>query len=75
MAIAAVAAGARSLAAIGEWAADAPQWVLALLGGGRHRCSDRYIALDASTVRRVLAAVDGDALDEAISAWIRRHHL
>lgn len=68
----AVAAQARSLVAIGEWAADAPQWVLALLGV-RSDPRGRFVAPDESTVRRVLAAIDGDALDEAISAWIRRH--
>ena len=71
----AVAAGARSLVAIAEWAADAPQWILALLGIGRAQRCGRYVAPDESTVRRVLAAIDGDALDEAISAWIRRDHV
>jgi DDE family transposase len=37
IATAAVAAGARSFTAIGEWAADAPQRVLALLGARRDR--------------------------------------
>ena len=68
----AVAVGARSLVAIAEWAADAPQWVLALLGIRRNQRCGRYLAPDESTVRRVLAAIDGDELDEAISAWIRR---
>jgi predicted transposase YbfD/YdcC len=68
----AVAAGARSLMAIAEWAADAPQWILALLGVRRNRRCGRYVAPEESTMRRVLAAIDGDALDEAITAWIRR---
>ena len=76
----AVAAQARSLVAIGGlvairgWAADAPGWVLALLGIRPDR-KGRYVAPDESTVRRVLAAIDGDVLDAAISAWIRRHHM
>jgi hypothetical protein len=36
VAVAAVLAGARSLAAIGEWTADAPAPVLAALGVRRH---------------------------------------
>jgi len=66
--------GARSLVAIAEWAADAPQWVLALAGIRRAQRCGRYVVPDESTVRRVPAAIDGDALDEAISAWIGRHH-
>ena len=38
IAVAAVLTGARSLAAIGEWAQDAPQAVLAALGGATIRC-------------------------------------
>jgi hypothetical protein len=37
MAAAAVLAGARSIAAIAEWAADAPQPIRAALGGRRRR--------------------------------------
>jgi hypothetical protein len=39
VAVAAVLAGARSLAAIGEWASDAPQPVLAALGCAATRCT------------------------------------
>jgi predicted transposase YbfD/YdcC len=70
MAAAAVAAGARSVAAIAEWAHDAPQSVLALVGACRGGCSGRYVAPEESTFRRVLAAVDGDAVDTAISTWV-----
>src|SRR5882762_5797601 len=54
----AVCAGARSFAAIGEWAADAPQRVLAVLGA---RCDPRrgvYRAPGEATLRRALQAVD-----------------
>jgi predicted transposase YbfD/YdcC len=70
IAAAAVVAGARSLTAIGEWAADAPQRVLAALGVRRCRRQDRYVAPGEATIRRVLSQVDGDALDTAITGWV-----
>jgi predicted transposase YbfD/YdcC len=73
VAAAAVAAGAQSMTAIGEWAADASQQVLAMLGARREQRSGRYQAPTEATVRRVLAGVDGDRLDAAISAWILDH--
>lgn len=66
---AAVLTGARSFTAIGEWAADAPQQVLAVLGVRRDR-HGRYRAPGESTLRRVLQAADGDLLDAAIGAWL-----
>ena len=70
LAAAAVAAGAQSFTAIGEWAADAPQRVLARLGARFDPRRDRHVAPDEATMRRVLTGVDGDDLDDAISAWI-----
>jgi predicted transposase YbfD/YdcC len=70
VAAAAVLAGARSFAAIGEWAADAPQQMLALLGARRDERRGGYQAPDEATLRRVLQTVDGDALDAAIGAWL-----
>lgn len=64
VASAAVAAGAASLVAIGEWVADAGQEALQRLGigpGGR-RPSE-------STIRRTLAVVDADDLDRRLGAW------
>jgi hypothetical protein len=69
IAAAAVATEARSFTAIGEWAADAPQRVLALLGARR----DRYRAPDEATMRRVLQIVDPDAVDAAIGTWLTGH--
>jgi hypothetical protein len=68
----AVLAGARSLAAIGEWAADAPGPVLAALGVRRHPLTGAFRPPAEATVRRVLARVDPDALDRAIGAWLAR---
>lgn len=50
IATAAVAAGARSFTAIGEWASDAPQRVLALLGARRDR-QPTAVAVDGKTLR------------------------
>ncbi|KDO09078.1 hypothetical protein DV26_20315, partial [Amycolatopsis mediterranei] len=60
LAAAAVVAGAQSFTAIGEWAADAPQSVLAALGARFDPRHARYAAPDEATVRRVAGRVDGD---------------
>jgi predicted transposase YbfD/YdcC len=73
IAAAAVAAEARSFTAIGEWAADASQKVLARLGA-RQDQHGVYQAPNEATMRRVLQAVDPDALDAAISAWLADCH-
>jgi predicted transposase YbfD/YdcC len=70
VAVAAVLAGARSLAAIGEWAADAPGPVLAALGARRDPLTGAFRPPAEATVRRVLARVDPDALDLAIGRWL-----
>jgi DDE_Tnp_1-associated len=62
VAVAAVMAGARSLAAIAEWAADAPGPVLAALGVRRDPLTGAWRPPAAATVRRVLARVNPDAL-------------
>src|SRR5215218_9378445 len=69
VAVAAVLAGARSLAAIGEWTSDAPDQVLAALGCAATRCAGWRPPSEA-TMRRVLARVDPDALDQAIGRWL-----
>ncbi|WP_405098475.1 transposase family protein [Micromonospora sp. NBC_01412] len=69
-AVAAVLAGARSAAAVAEWANDAPQQVLAGLGAWRDPFTGLYRAQDGSTFRRILAGVDADALDDTVGRWI-----
>jgi predicted transposase YbfD/YdcC len=61
--IAAVIAGSRSFAAIGQWAADAGPEVLAALGAVRG-------AAEESTFRRVFALVSADVLDQVLGAWL-----
>jgi predicted transposase YbfD/YdcC len=69
MAAAAVLAGARSIAAIADWAADAPQPVRAALGA-RHDAPDHFAVPAEATIRRTLARLDADALAGAIGAWL-----
>lgn len=63
VALAATIAGARSLAEIAEWAADAPVPVLARLGVRRRAPSE-------ATIRRLLSRLPADTLDAAIGAWM-----
>jgi DDE_Tnp_1-associated len=70
VAVCAVLAGAKSLAAIGEWAADAPGQVLAALRTRRDPLTGAFRPPAEATVRRVLARVDPDALDRAIGQWL-----
>jgi predicted transposase YbfD/YdcC len=61
--IAAVIAGSRSFAAIGQWAADAGPEVLAALGAARGPAEE-------STFRRAFALVSPDRLDQVLGAWL-----
>ncbi|MFD7924317.1 ISAs1 family transposase [Streptomyces sp. NPDC059740] len=70
-AAAAVLAGAASVTAIGEWIADAPQRVLALLGFRPDPLTGLIRPPHATTVRLVLATADGDALDRAIGDFLQ----
>jgi hypothetical protein len=67
---AAVAAGARSVAAIAEWATDAPWPILAALGVRCDPLTRRCQVPGEATIRRVLARVDGDAVDATVGAWL-----
>ena len=62
--IAAVIAGSRSFAAIGQWAADAGPEVLAGLGAARGPAEE-------STFRRAFALVSPDVLDRVLGAWLQ----
>jgi predicted transposase YbfD/YdcC len=61
--IAAVIAGSRSFAAIGQWAADAGADVLAGLGAARGPAEE-------STFRRAFAMISADMLDQVLGAWL-----
>jgi len=64
-----VLAGARSIAAIAEWAADAPQPVRAALGARRDVPGHFAVPAEA-TIRRTLSRLDVDALAVAVGAWL-----
>jgi hypothetical protein len=61
--IAAVTAGSRSFAAIGQWAADAGADVLSGLGAVRGPAEE-------STFRRAFALISVDVLGQVIGAWL-----
>jgi predicted transposase YbfD/YdcC len=69
LAAAAVLAGARSIAAIAEWAADAPQPVRAALGARRDAPGHFAVPAEA-TIRRTLSRLDPDALAAVVGAWL-----
>jgi predicted transposase YbfD/YdcC len=70
VAAAAVLAGARSVLAIGEWAGEAPQPVLAALGARYSRGHSRFVAGHVDTFRRVLRKVDAGAVDTVIGLFL-----
>ena len=61
--VAAVIAGSRSFAAVGQWAADAGAGTLAALGADRGPAEE-------STFRRAFALVSADVLDRVLGAWL-----
>ncbi|WP_333742983.1 transposase family protein [Streptomyces ardesiacus] len=69
-AAAAVLAGARSLAAIGQWITDAPGWAVSALGFAPDPLTGQVVVPHPATVRRLLARLNGDALDAAIGAFL-----
>lgn len=69
MAAAAVLTGARSIAAIAEWAADSPQPVRAALGA-RQQAPGHWSVPAEATIRRTLARLDPDALAATVGAWL-----
>lgn len=64
--VCAVLAGAATFITIAEWAHDLAPAVRVGLGLGRTAPSE-------STIRRVLHAVDAEALDRVVSAWLMPH--
>lgn len=72
VAICALLSGARSFVAIGEWAEACSQSMLKRLGGSRDPRSNRVRAPSESAIRRLLQAMDAEAVDRAVSEWLRR---
>jgi len=69
-AVAAVLAGARSFAAVGEWVTDAPPQVLAALGIRCDPLTGRFEPPDEATIRRALERIDAGGLDAAVGSWL-----
>ena len=68
-ACATLVAGIDGVTAIRQWAARTPQDVLHRLGARRNPLTGRYLVPSERTFRRVLAALDGDALDAATCGY------
>ena len=62
--------GATSLCAIGEVAAELPDEALRRLSCRVSPRSDTRVAPEESTIRRALKAVDANAVDVVVNAWI-----
>jgi len=71
-AVAAVLAGADSVTAISEWAADAAPPVLQALDARGDRWRHRRAPPSAATFRRVLARLDAEAAAAAFGGWLRQ---
>lgn len=61
--------GGDSVTAIWQWAARSSQEKLAHLGAARNPLTGQFIVPSERTFRRILQALDGDALDTAIGGW------
>jgi predicted transposase YbfD/YdcC/dihydrofolate reductase len=62
--------GARSIAAIAEWAADTPQPVRAALGARRDPLTGRWTVPTETTIRRTLARLDPETFAAVVGAWL-----
>lgn len=70
----AAVSGARSIDELAEWGERAPNSLLVVIGIRRHPLGWRRTP-SRTTIGRVLEAVDGDALDQAVGAYLAdRHH-
>lgn len=70
IAIAAVVSGSSRVVEIVEWAADLPEAVWDRLGATRDALTGARRVPDDSTLSRVLAGIDADALDAAVCGWL-----
>lgn len=69
----AVVSGAKSIDELAEWGERASNTLLAVIGIRRHPLSWRRTPSSA-TIGRVLGAVDGEALDRAVGAYLADQH-
>jgi DDE_Tnp_1-associated/Transposase DDE domain len=73
IAAAAVLAGGRSFAAIGQFSRTLPQATLARLGIWQRPYSSWRVAPSETTLRCVLQQVDADELDRVVGGWLAEH--
>lgn len=71
VAVVATLGGACNYREMGSAAADFSQDLLAVVGARWNPLTRRRAAAGAATIRRVLIAVDADALDRVIGDWLR----
>jgi len=69
----AVVSGARTIDELAEWGQRASSTLLTVIGIRRHLLRWRH-APSPATIGRVLGAVDGDALDRAVGAYLAYRH-
>jgi hypothetical protein len=70
IAICAILCGAKSFDAIAQWGKDCTQKMLKRLGCRRNKRTDLYEAPSEPAIRRFLQALDGVAVDSAITGWL-----
>jgi predicted transposase YbfD/YdcC len=70
IATAAVLSGARSWAAIGEFAQELSQQALAGFGAPCRPWTDQRLVPEQTTIRRVLQQLDADRLDQVVGDWL-----
>lgn len=73
VAICAILSGAKTFAAIGEWAARASQSMLRRFGCRWNRMEKIYEAPSEPTIRRLLQQIDAAAVDRELGDWLLSH--
>lgn len=73
LAVVATLGGACNNREMGSAAKDFSQDLLTTVGARWHPLKRRRVGASAGTIRRVLIAVDADALDQVIGGWLRGH--
>ncbi|HEX8959955.1 MAG TPA: ISAs1 family transposase [Geobacteraceae bacterium] len=70
VAVCAVLSGAKSYAAVGEWAQRSDQQMRKRMGCRFHKHKELFIAPSEPTLRRAIQQVDAAAVDNAINNWL-----
>jgi hypothetical protein len=70
VAVCALLSGAKSFAAIGEWAANLSQGLLKRLGCGYNQRLRKYVPPSEPTLRRAIQSVNADEVDLIVGEWL-----